>query len=237
MTSLQVHRGVLGVFAAAAVVIAYFLFASAARAEPVLCPGNLWYPGGVCPKSTTATRPPPPLDPSREVYFNSVKASGEVHLERAAGGALSGQNIAQVRLKAGDKVVTGPTGHARLELTDGSVIELDANTDVSFEDVADWSDPMPFALRLLVGFAHFTHMPNCDVIDYCGPRVKEGRLMIFSGTIGIRGTEFEMRAEPDGNGYVKLISGKLEITPDDGGEPFTMSAGDTIRFSNFALTR
>jgi tetratricopeptide (TPR) repeat protein len=39
--------------------------AAAAAAEPVLCPGNLWYPGGACP-SAAPSPPPQPVGPSSE---------------------------------------------------------------------------------------------------------------------------------------------------------------------------
>jgi hypothetical protein len=159
------------------------------------------------------------------VFFTSVRSSGEVRLERAGGGVLIGQNMAQVRLTSGDKLVTGPGGDVDLTLSDGSLIHLDAGTEVAFDDIRWLSEPSPVLIRLVVGGLRLvtSKLPH-----------NEPRVGLFGLVGGIRGTAIDMRADPDGSGSLTLVEGAIEITT-DGGESFAMSPGQTITFSNFAL--
>jgi hypothetical protein len=50
------------------------------------------------------------------------------------------------------------------------------------------------------------------------------------GSIGVRGTDFEVSVEPGGDGYVKLFTGKLEITEAKSGAVFDMDAGQMVKF-------
>jgi hypothetical protein len=51
------------------------------------------------------------------------------------------------------------------------------------------------------------------------------RVKLPVGTIGIRGTDFEVRYEPDAPGSIHLFSGELEVTETRTGKSFTMHAG------------
>ena len=54
------------------------------------------------------------------------------------------------------------------------------------------------------------------------------------GTIGgIRGTEFECAASPDGSGYIKLFSGEIEFAAYDTGTIIELTAGQMITYTDF----
>ena len=53
------------------------------------------------------------------------------------------------------------------------------------------------------------------------------------GTIGIRGTDFEVSADPGGSGYVLLREGEIEFSSFDGGKTISMHAGQRLHWENF----
>ena len=53
------------------------------------------------------------------------------------------------------------------------------------------------------------------------------------GNLGIRGTDFEVSADPGGSGYVLLREGAIEFSSFDGGKTIAMQAGQRLRWENF----
>jgi hypothetical protein len=186
---------------------------------------------GTCVANCSAARPalpapPAPPDPARDVWFDAIRSTGEVRLERAGGGVLAGQNMAQVRLRQGDRIVVGPSGETLLGLPDGSAIHVGPNSELVFDDVLWLTEPQPYVLRLVKGMVRYVGSFGLH---------PEPKFELYSAAVGIRGTTLELAADPDGSGYISLIEGAAQVT-DEKGEQFDLRAGAKVTFSNFQIS-
>ncbi len=207
---------------------------SAAHAQvPAGCVANC----GGAPASTPDPTDPtigsgfPSLIPEEDFYFPTISTSGAVTLVKPDGQSYSGQMIANIRISPGDRLITGVSGSVRLTIVDGSIIRLQANTEIVLDayeiyDVATLGPVRRYTIGLVKGI--FNWVSNFERSQ------RKSRVTIKTQVAhtAVRGTEFEMEATPWGSGYIKLFSGELEITP-FGGSPYILYAGQMVSYENF----
>lgn len=127
---------------------------------------------------------------------------GSVQVQAAAGGAWTNAVLGQP-LNAGDKVKTGANGKAVVAFSDGSKIQLDANSNFSLTEL----QPARFGVRLDVGTL------NAWVAKLRGRRF-EARSP--TAVAAVRGTEFDFKVEIDGKTTVNLFGGSLNLSNNAG---------------------
>lgn len=168
-------------------------------------------------------------DPNRTFVIERVESRGEFSLVASDGRRFSGQNAAQVAIDNGARMVTGPSGHAIVHLPDGSTWTIGPDSEFALDSF--YYDPSPGArkitLRAVKGFFRW-------VTGTVGPRY-DPTVILPVGNLGFRGTDVECVVAPDGTGYIKLHSGKLELKRRDTGSVIAITAGQTVRFENFKV--
>src|SRR5580698_11465840 len=91
----------------------------------------------------------------------------------------------QVRVT--EVIVSGPDGHAVLQVSDGSTIEVFPNTQMVFrKNTGDWKD----LLDLIIGRVqvHIEHL--------FGDKPNHTRILTPTAVISVRGTTFDVTVEP-----------------------------------------
>ena len=124
-------------------------------------------------------------------------------------------------------IVTGSNGHVQVLLQDETVFTLGANADMVIDDFV--YDPNTSTRKIAAQLTKGVFRWVTGKVARTGPQDLKVGLAV--GSIGIRGTDFEVSVESDGAGYVKLFSGKLEITKTKDGGKFNLDAGQMVKFS------
>ena len=208
--------------------LASVVMSSPAAAEPVYCGNGLWYPDGVCP-TPIAPQPPPPPPPPRAGA--AAQVTGDVtfiYPDGSRHAAAPGEP-----LSIGSRVITGPTGSLKVLLLDETVFSIGPNGDMVIDEFvydpdAD-STPSKFLARITKGAFRF-------VAGKMGHRPDQWRVSVPSGTIGIRGTTFNVDAEPDGSGEIDVEEGEIVLTEYDSGKEWVVDAGHKLVVENFQVT-
>jgi ferric-dicitrate binding protein FerR (iron transport regulator) len=119
-------------------------------------------------------------------------------------------------------IVTGVDGHAMLQVSDGSTIEVYPDSQLVFrKNPGDWKD----LLDLMVGYirVHIEHLAD---------KPNPNRLMTPTAVISVRGTTFDVRVEPaDETTQVDVVEGVVTVQhallPSD--RVATLHTGESIR--------
>ena len=119
------------------------------------------------------------------------------------------------------RIVTGDGGHMQVLLLDETVFTLGPNSDMVLDDFV--YDPNTSAGKLAANLVKGTFRFVSGVVRHTQPDNVKVKLPV--GSLGIRGTEFEVQYEPGVDGYIALAKGALEVTPNVG-TPFPMKPGD-----------
>lgn len=126
-------------------------------------------------------------------FIPSGAANYSAHVTSATGQVSLYRDSRLVALSVGDPVqvtqtvVTGPDGHATLQVSDGSTIEVFPNSQLVFrKNTGDWKD----LLDLLVGYIR-VH------IEHFGDHPNHNRIMTPTAVISVRGTTFDVTVDKD----------------------------------------
>jgi ferric-dicitrate binding protein FerR (iron transport regulator) len=132
--------------------------------------------------------------------------------------ALSGGDLVQVT----ETIVSGPDGHAMLQVSDGSTIEVFPNSQMVFRhNTGDWKD----LLDLIIG--------NIRVhIEHLADKPNPTRIMTPTAVISVRGTTFDVSVEEaDETTQVDVEEGVVvvqhKLLPTD--RVATLHPGESIR--------
>lgn len=127
-----------------------------------------------------------PYIPSNAGQYSAqvVSASGQISLYK---------DSRLVALSTGDSVkvtqtiIAGPDGHATLQVSDGSTIEIYPNSELVFrKNTGDWKDLLDVIIgRIRVHIEHFGNVPNPN------------RIMTPTAVISVRGTTFDVSVDED----------------------------------------
>ena|SRR5277367_3815046 len=148
-----------------------------------------------------------------------VTVTGQVSiLKDARFFALSGGDLVKVT----ETIVSGPDGHAVLQVSDGSTIEVYPDSQLVFrKNTGDWKDLLDLIIgRIRVHIEHFGNTPNPN------------RIMTPTAVISVRGTTFDVTVEPaDETTQVDVVEGTVlvdhALLPT--GRVATLHAGESIR--------
>jgi hypothetical protein len=205
--------------------VALLMFASArAVAEPVLCPDGLWYPNGVCPSPVgTAAQPsaPPPTGAAADVGGDVTFVYPDGSRHAASPGSP---------LPLGSRVIIGPSGSLKVALLDGTVISMGPNSDMVIDEYV--YDPSTSSSKFL---ATITKGVFRFVSGQLNHRPDQWRLNVPTGAIGIRGTTFDVTANPDGSGEIGVEQGEIVLTEYDSEKQWVVDAGQKLVVDNFQI--
>lgn len=152
----------------------------------------------------SSTEPYIPPGPSGRV----VESKGDFYFITKDGRKIEGAQAANVPLEAGTRLRTGPNGGLKLLLPDETTFTIGADSDLVMDEfVYDTrSTPGIFAARIAKGAFHWV---TGKIAHRTGNKME---LKFGVDAVGIRGTEFDLWVNQDQSGYIKLYSGKLDIT-------------------------
>ena len=155
---------------------------------------------------------------------------GEFSIQNSDGAKLSNQTIKKdsvIRIDSGTHVTTGSTGRLQFILPDETVFTLGPNCDVIMDNFVYDTDMSPRKIMVQISKGIFRWVTGKVVRK--DPASMKVTLPV--GTIGIRGTEFEVLIQSDGSGYINLFSGMLAISPRNSTPPFVMEGRTTVKIT------
>lgn len=155
-----------------------------------------------------------------------AEVRGEVYFVTPDGRKLTVDGTSKITVNLGTRILTGPTGHLNILLNDETVFTLGPQSEFVIDDFV--FDPKTSVHKVGANFLKGTfRWVTGKVAQKDTSTVK---IKVAYGTIGPRGTDFEVSVAPDKSGYVKLFSGKLEITEAKSGGVFEIDAGQMFKF-------
>ena len=163
----------------------------------------------------------------RTFAIQRIKYRGEFHILTSDGRKLAGQNAAQVAIANGSKLITGPHGHVELTLPDGTLFTAGANSEVVLDEFV--YSPAGSLQKGVVSVVRGLFRLVTGKTAPVRPDTLKVKLLV--GDLGFRGTDCEMQVRPDGSGYIRLRSGKLEISGRRAGQAFGLDAGQMVTFT------
>lgn len=156
-----------------------------------------------------------------------AEVRGEVYLLKPDGSKVPIEAHRIMMIDTETRVVTGPGGRLQILLPDETVFTLGPNSDMVLDR---------FVFDPKTSLSSFTADITKGIFRWVSAKVARrsvtNSLNLTVGTIGIRGTEFDLVVSGDGSGQVKLHSGELLITPKSGAPAFILRAGLMLDFSS-----
>jgi FecR protein len=156
----------------------------------------------------------------------AASTRGEVTMITPDGRTNSMDAATGTSISVGAHILTGPTGRLQVLLLDETIFTLGPDSDMVLDEFV--YDPKTSAGKVTANIAKGTFRFVTGKIASHDP--EHMKVKVAFGTIGPRGTDFEVSAEAGGDGNVKLFSGKLEITETKSGNVFNMDAGQMVKF-------
>ncbi|HTY64282.1 MAG TPA: FecR domain-containing protein [Acidobacteriota bacterium] len=135
--------------------------------------------------------------------------------------------VAGGALYTGARIVTGVDGHLQILLLDETVFTIGANSDMVLDEFV--YDPSTNIDKVTARLAKGIFRWVTGKVARKSP--DQLRVKLPVATIGIRGTDFEVKYEPGVPGSIRLFSGELEIGESRTGKSFMMHAGQAATIS------
>jgi len=175
----------------------------------------------------TLVRVSGPTQGEKRSAMAQVESRGEFYVVTTDGRTLKGKDAEQIPLEEGTKVITGSSGHVRMKLPDDTTFTIGPDSDIVIDSFVYDPDNTPKKVIASMSKGVFRWVtgktkPHKDLAEM---KVK---LPVMA--VGIRGTDFEVTVNPDGNGFVILYFGQLEITEKKTGFKFILDAGYKVTF-------
>ncbi len=123
----------------------------------------------------------------------------------------------------GSRIVTENGGHMQILLLDGTQFTTGPNSDMVLDEFV--YDPNTSDGKIAASLAKGTFRWVTGTTMRKDPGNMRVKLAV--GTIGIRGTDFQVKYQPGSEGYIELKKGELQITP-NASAAFSMKAGDKV---------
>lgn len=156
-----------------------------------------------------------------------ITQSGQVSLLKdSQPWALSIGDSVQVK----DLIMTGPDGHAVLQVSDGSTFEVYPNSRVVFrKNPPNWKDFIDVLVgRVRVHIEHYATDPFGNMKSVPNPN----RVLTPTAVISVRGTTFDVSVDDDDETtLVEVEDGVVEVQHAllPRGDPKVLNAGDTLK--------
>jgi hypothetical protein len=176
---------------------------------------------------------PAPLDTRLYWIGATIQASGDVTMLYPDGRRVTADAFARTPVPIGARVVTGPTGKLTVLLKDMTWFSIGPSSEMVLD--AYIYDPGPdgwtdASLKFTKGTFRWKTSSMRTL------PVKKAEVKIPVGSIGTRGTEFEIVADPGGSGHVRLIEGRIDFTEFGAARAITLKPGQKLTFENFRVT-
>jgi hypothetical protein len=115
-------------------------------------------------------------------------------------------------------------------LLDGTVVSMGPNSDMVIDEFVYDPDTSSdrFLARITKGLFRF-------VAGKLSHRPDQWRVNVPSGAVGIRGTTFDVTANPDGSGEISVEEGEIVLTEYDSGKEWVVDAGQKLVADNFQV--
>ncbi|MDE2260083.1 MAG: FecR domain-containing protein [Betaproteobacteria bacterium] len=173
----------------------------------------------------------PPLPARHNLQPISIESHGDFHVVMADGRKLTGKEATRL---AGDdevKLVTGSDGGAVLKLSNNTQVTLGPNTELN----TNVPDPSPGATKgtmseLVKGTLQWYHEVKKQLFETDMESAADayGKIHMEAVIVGVRGTRFDCAVLSDGSGYIKLYSGAVDLTPQNGGKIVKLRPGQMV---------
>lgn len=198
-------------------------------------------PVGVCvdPQGCGSSPSPPQpqqqepakLDPRMFWIGATASVTGDVTFIYPTGQRVSGADAAHAPIPLGARVVTGPGGRVIILLIDQTAFTIGASSELVMDrfvyDPGTDAAPTRISIAMVKGLLRFV----TGKVARRDPNSIQVRTPV--GNLGIRGTDFEVSADPGGSGYILLHEGLIEFSSFDGGKIISMQPGQRMRWENF----
>lgn len=161
----------------------------------------------------------------------TIEYHGDFHVVMADGRKLAGKEATHLTEDDEARLVTGSDGGAVLKLSDNTQITLGPNTELK----TNVTDPNPGANKgtmseLIKGTLQWYHEVKKQLGEtYIESAADEyGKVHLEAVIVGVRGTKFDCAVMPDGSAYIKLYSGAVDLTPQNGGKLVKLHPGQMV---------
>ncbi|GAC1310783.1 MAG: hypothetical protein NVSMB24_28770 [Mucilaginibacter sp.] len=147
---------------------------------------------------------------------------GVVKLQRGDGQPFILRSGMPIQLN--DRIITGDNSKLQVMLLDQTVFTLGPGSDMVLDEFV--YDPDTNAGKITARVVKGIFRWVSGKMAHDSVKVK-----LPVGTIGIRGTDFQIKILPAGNGSIKLYRGALEVTGNKTGTVFQMKARQIVLFT------
>lgn len=154
-----------------------------------------------------------------------VSVQGDVYFLTADGRKFTGGHVAGINIDNRTQIVTGKDSQAHLLLLDGTSLTVGPNSELVLDDFVYDPETKLAKLGIQLAKGTFRWVTGKRAVMRIEPKID---LPVFA--IGIRGTDVECQVNEAGAGYVKLYSGKLEITSTKTGAITILTGGNMLTF-------
>ena len=127
-------------------------------------------------------------------------------------------------------MIIGPTGSLKVMLLDNTVFSMGPNSDMVIDEFVYDPDTHEdrFLSRITKGIFRF-------VAGQVSHRPDQWRVNVPTGAVGIRGTTFNVVANPDGSGEISVEEGEVVLTEYDSEKEWVVDAGQKLTVDNFEV--
>lgn len=192
---------------------------------------------GVCvsgcniPSAPAAPTAPMPPDPRFNIIGAAAVVQGEVQLRTPDGRVLYDQVAFKDAIPFGSTVSTGPSGKIQILLADETSFTIGPNSEMVLDEFV--YDPATSTGKITATVVKGLFRFITGKVARKDPENIKVKLNV--GTIGIRGTDFDVDVDPDGSGYILLNKGEVYLTEYDTERVYTLHPGQRLRYENFKI--
>ncbi len=161
----------------------------------------------------------------------AATTTGDVTFIYPTGERVSGADVGRAPIPLGARVVTGPNGKAVIVLIDQTTFTIGPGSELVMDrwvyDPGTDSAPTRISVKIVKGLFRWV---TGKVVRRDADSMQVGTPV---GILGIRGTDFEVSADPGGSGSVLLREGAIEFSSFDGSKIISMQAGQRLHWEDF----
>lgn len=187
-----------------------------------------------CTIPTQPQQPQQPADPdvSPQYLIGFVgTVTGDVTFTYPSGRQAKADTANRTPITFGTRVTTGPDGKVQVLLLDETSFTVGPNSEMVMDE---------FVYDPAGGFKKVSGTVIKGVFRFITGKISRKdpdalKVKIAVGAIGIRGTDFELEAYPDGSGFILLHEGELVLDEYDSNQSFAVHPGQTLRWENFKI--
>jgi hypothetical protein len=200
---------------------------------------SAWSIPGMCVSGCNIPSPPPQqqpqqpqgpqLDPRLILTGFAVTVRGDVTFIYPNGERIKAS--ANTPVVYGTRVTTAPDAKVQFILLDETSFTVGPQSEMVLDDFV--YDPRTGIKRVSANIAKGAFRFITGKLARKNPDNMQIRTNVIA--IGIRGTDLEIEVDAFGSGKVTLHEGEIDVEEYDSGKPFTMRAGQILRYENYKI--